>query len=439
MMRLAWVPVLLVAASQAAQAAQAQEMDHSHMDHSHMDHSQMNHVASGHQTMASGSSLLPAIAPPAPGLHFATTSGWNIMLHGFASGQYTKASGPRGDDETYITSMAMAMGTKDLGRATLSLRSMVSLEPYLPARGYPNLFATGETAGGQPLVDRQHPHDFVMELAARVDLPLGRGIKGFVYGGPVGEPALGPTAFMMRPSAAINPEPPISHHWFDSTHITYGVLTAGLASITHGGGGHGGGAHANKASRWQIEASAFRGQEPDEARWNIETPRLDSWSARASFAPGPRWLMQVSHGRIKSPEKIHAGESEERTTASLHYGASQLAAMLAYARKARHHGDELAALLAEASWRPTRHDDIFARAEYVRNDELFPSPQSPLHDQPFSIGKFQIGYGRRVPLGPVTLALGGSLATYAKPAALNASYGRHPVSYTLFARVMLGR
>ena len=115
------------------------------------------------------------------------------------------------------------------------------------------------------LVDRQHPHDLFMELSARVDFNVGENASLFLYGGPVGEPALGPSAFMHRGSARYNPEAPITHHWFDSTHITYGVVTAGYAART-----------------WQIEASAFSGQEPDEHRWNIETPRLDSWSVRAT-------------------------------------------------------------------------------------------------------------------------------------------------------------
>src|SRR3546814_16232708 len=87
---------------------------------------------------------------------------------------YTDQGGPRGDTQAFVQSMAMLTGDRDLGcGAHLQLRSMLSLDPLMRARGYPNLFATGETAGGIPLVDRQHPHDLFMELAARVDIDTG--------------------------------------------------------------------------------------------------------------------------------------------------------------------------------------------------------------------------------------------------------------------------
>ena len=168
--------------------------------------------------------------------------------------QYTNVSGPRGDDKLYATRWLMLSGERRTDWGRIQLKSMMSLEPLMDARGYPNLFATGETAGGQPLVDRQHPHDLFMELAARVDVNIGMDATLFLYGGPVGEPALGPSAFMHRASAKLNPEPPITHHWFDSTHITYGVVTSVWPP------------------QFQLEGSAFRGAEPDEDRWDIETP-----------------------------------------------------------------------------------------------------------------------------------------------------------------------
>lgn len=345
-----------------------------------------------------------------------------LMAHGSVSAQYTKATGPRGDDKFYATSMGMVMAERQTSFGRIQFKSMFSLEPAMKAEGYPNLFATGETAGGQPLVDRQHPHDLFMELAARVDFDIGDNTSLFIYGGPVGEPALGPSAFMHRGSASQNPEPPITHHWFDSTHITYGVVTAGIA-----------------APKWQIEASAFRGAEPDEDRWNIETPKLDSWSVRATLTPSPRWAIQASYGEIKQPEALHPGEDEHRFTASAHYANGKgLSAMLAFSNKKRVPGDSLTAWLAEANWDIDRHNTIFSRVENVENDELFPDHQHPLHDQTFRVSKFQLGYARRIPLGPFGLSLGGSIAAYAKPAALDAYYGRNPVGYTLFAKFTLG-
>jgi hypothetical protein len=371
----------------------------------------------------SGTSRLPGKEGAMHGFHIMPGDDWMLMAHGYAQANYTDHKGPRGDDKLYVTSMAMLTAQKDFAGARLSLKSMFSLEPAMRHDGYPNLFATGETAYGQPLVDRQHPHDLFMELAARIDVDVAPGASLFVYGGPVGEPALGPSAFMHRGSAANNPEPPITHHWFDSTHITYGVVTAGVAS-----------------RRWQIEASAFRGREPDEHRWNIETPKLDSWSIRATWNPTPNWSAQISHGFIKQPEATHGQENEHRTTASLHYANRRLSAMAAFSAKNRDPGSTLTAWLAEANYALTAHHALFGRIENVKNDELFPDHADPLHDRPFRVTKLQAGYAWNTPLGdsPFHLTLGGSANTYLKPDALDAAYGARPWGYSLFTRLSLG-
>jgi hypothetical protein len=416
------------AAHTPAPAPAQPEGDHQQMDHSQMDHGAADHADQGHAmpegpVEASGTSRLPQAEGMMPGVHFGLGGGWMGMAHGYAWGIYTDQGGPRGDDKLYVGSMAMLMAEKDFGGARLQLKTMLSAEPLMDARGYPNLFATGETADGEPLVDRQHPHDLFMELAARVDVDLGDGATAFLYGGPVGEPALGPPAFMHRASAKLNPEAPITHHWFDSTHITYGVVTAGLASRT-----------------WQIEASAFRGEEPDEDRWDIETPRLDSWSVRATLTPSPHWAAQVSYGRIEQPEALHPGEDEGRTTASVHYNSGTgIAATAAFSAKNRIPGATLTAWLAEANWDITQRHSVFGRFENAENDELFPDHDDPLHDQAFRVSKFQAGYAYTLPVGPFGLSLGGSLAAFAKPDALDAVYGDNPLGYTLFAKLTLGR
>lgn len=369
----------------------------------------------------SGTARLPGAEGGMHGL-MTETGGWMLMLHAAVSAQYTAASGPRGSDKGYATSMAMASATRDMDWGRLQVRSMMSLEPAMDANGYPNLFATGETAGGLPLVDRQHPHDLFMELSARLDVNIAPGSSLFVYGGPVGEPALGPSAFVHRSSARYNPEPPIAHHWFDSTHITYGVVTAGLSTPLV-----------------QIEGSAFRGREPDERRWNIESGKLDSWSVRGTLTPDPHWAIQASYGEIKQPEALHPGEDEHRFTASVQYDNGRgLSAMAAFSAKQRVPGETLPAWLGEANWDVDRANTVFGRVEVVRNDELFPDHSDPLHDEPFTVAKLQAGYARRIPLGPVELALGGSLATFVRPAALKAAYGSTPVQATVFARISLG-
>lgn len=431
-MRKTYRLALLCGAVAISAPALAQEhQHHPGMDMTGMDHSQMDMADDDSMAMSprklefsegSGTARLPGKEGMEPGIHL-MSGDWMLMLHGAASAQYTKATGPRGDDKLYSTSMLMGMAERETGWGRVQLRSMFSLEPSMSANGYPNLFASGETAVGLPLVDRQHPHDFFMELAARVDVNLSDTTRLFLYGGPVGEPALGPSAFMHRGSAKYNPDPPITHHWFDSTHITYGVVTAGLSGST-----------------WQLEGSAFRGREPDEQRWGIETPKLDSWSVRATLNPTPEWALQASYGEMKEPEVVHPGEDEHRFTASAHYAnGNGLSAMAAYSAKTRDHGETLSAWLGEVNWDLDRHNTLFGRVENVANDELFPDHSHPLHDVKFRVTKFQAGYARRIPLGPVELALGGSLAAYAKPAALNPYYGKHPLQYTLFAKVTLGQ
>lgn len=405
----------------------AMPMDHGTMDHGAMEHGAMDHgsmAGMGHEGAGSGTSRLPA-TESMPGIHL-SAGDWMVMLHGTVSGQYTSDTGPRGDDKLYSTSMLMAMASRDTTWGKVQLRAMGSLEPFMRHDGYPNLFATGEEAYGKALVDRQHPHDLFMELSARVDVNTGFG-TAFLYGGPVAEPALGPSAFMHRASARLNPEPPITHHWFDSTHITYGVVTGGLSG-----------------ARWQLEASGFRGQEPDEHRFNIETPRLDSWSVRGTLIPSPRWSIQASYGFLKQPEAGHPGEDERRFTASAHYADGHgLAAMAAFSAKKRvvsgGGGPTLTAFLAETEWDATAHDTLFGRIENVNNDELFPDHADPLHDRPFRVTKFQLGYARRYHLGPVELAVGGSASAFAKPAILDTAYGGSPMGYTGFVRLTLGQ
>jgi len=427
-------PLLLLgaAALPAVSASPAYAQDHG-ADHAHpMPAEEVDHAAMGHSPAhgtasapveASGTARLPQAEGMMPGLHFDLGGGWSGMAHGYAWGVYTDQTGPRGDDKLYVQSMAMLIAEREFEGGRLQLKTMLSAEPLMNNRGYPNLFATGETAGGEPLVDRQHPHDLFMELAARVDADIAGGTSAFLYGGPVGEPALGPPGFMHRASARLNPEAPITHHWFDSTHITYGVVTAGLAS-----------------ELWQVEASAFRGEEPDEDRWDIETPRLDSWSVRGTLTPSQHWALQVSHGRIDEPEATHPGVDEARTTASVHYNSGTgLAATAAFSAKNRVPGDTLTAWLAEANWDLSERHTLFARFETVANDELFPDHAHPLHDRPFRVSKLQAGYAYTLPLGPFGLSLGGSAATFIKPDALDAIYGDDPMGYTLFAKLTLGR
>ena len=372
----------------------------------------------------SGTARLPGNEGGMHGLHLDIADDWMIMAHGYVWGVYTDQSGPRGDDKAYAQSMAMLTAERSFEGGRFQFKSMLSFEPLMSNRGYPNLFATGETAGGEPLVDRQHPHDLFMELAARIDFDVAEGSSLFLYGGPVGEPALGPSAFMHRGSAKLNPEAPITHHWFDSSHITYGVATLGFSS-----------------RKFQLEGSIFTGREPDEDRWNIEKPRFDSWSLRATFSPSPNWALQVSHGFLKQPEfTIHPDENEHRTTASAHFAnGNGLTATAAFSAKNRDPGPTLTAYLVEVNWDIDDHHSLFGRFENVKNVELFPDHSDLLHEVPFRVSKLQAGYAYRLPLsGPVNLALGGSVAKFLKPDTFDTAYGKSPVGFTLFAKLSLG-
>jgi hypothetical protein len=349
-----------------------------------------------------------------------------LMAHGDLTAVATSQSGPRGDDMTFVESMAMltaSLGSRSEG-ISFDLRTMMSLEPAMGARGYPNLLATGETAGGVPLVDRQHPHDLFMELSGRLAYNFGRRQAVFLYGGPVGEPALGPSNFMHRRSARDLVLAPITHHWFDSTHISYGVVTLGYAS-----------------RRFQIEASAFRGQEPDERRWGIEKPKLDSWSARATWSPDGRWLGEISYARLESPEPQHPGEDEKRLIASLHYSFRDWSATAAFSAKKHVPGDTSTAWLLELNKRfgYLRPHSVTARIENLANDELFSDPLHPLHGRSFRVTRIEAGYAWRHRLGDVlTVTVGGNAMAILKPDALDPYYGKSPFGWTGFVRLSLG-
>ena len=385
----------------------------------HAGHGGMMAGPDDHAVTGSGTARMPAAAPMA-GLH-AQAGDWMLMAHGYAWGFHTNQGGPRGDSRTAVQSMAMLEASRPLGDGVgLTLRSMASLDPLMGRRGYPLLFATGETAGGEPLVDRQHPHDLFMELSARIDVEAGDGSL-FVYAGLPGEPAVGPPAFMHRASARFNPEAPIAHHWFDSTHITYGVVTAGWAGRT-----------------FQIEASAFKGREPDEQRWDIDPPKLDSVAVRATWTPTRNVAAQVSWARLESPEVTHQQGDESRLTGSLSYAADGIAATAGWSRKDRLPGRVLDAWFLESTADLDTRNAVFGRVEQVENDELFDHHMA-MGEQSFRATKFAVGYAHTIPLGAIAgLSLGGSVMAYAKDDALDAAYGKAPKGFTLFAKLSLG-
>ncbi len=377
---------------------------------------------------ASGTAWQPESSPHR-GFHF-SAGPWQMMAHGMLTLALDHQGGRRGSEDGFSSNMAMVMGSRAAGAGRLGFRAMASAEAWtIGARGYPLLLQTGETADGvHPLVDRQHPHDLFMEIAGTYSHPLGAaGGAGFVYLGLPGEPALGPPAYMHRVSGMENPETPISHHWLDSTHISYGVATLGW---TQGG--------------VKLEGSLFNGREPDQHRTDIELHRLDSYAARVSWQPAPDWSFQASSGRLRSPEQLEPAVDTTRTTASGIYNqrlgnGGNFQATFAWGRNAKSSGHTLDALLLEAALSPSDRQTIFARAERVEEDELFArQPASPLFGRIVPVGKLAAGYVYDIiPGGPggVRLGLGGMGDVALVPAALEPAYGRRPLSFLLFLRL----
>lgn len=344
----AWVPGLAAlmpfAISASAQSVSMPDMD---MSDPAMPDMEMPGMASsgllGDYPMtrdASGTSWQPDAAAH-NGLH-AVEDGWTLMAHARFAGIYDSQSGPRGDTMTFLSGWVMGAARRDLSDSdTFNLRAMLSADPFMGRAGYPLLLATGETADGvHPLIDRQHPHDLFMELSASYSHDFSDADSIFVYGGYPGEPALGPAAYMHRVSSADIPETPISHHWLDSTHISFGVATFGFVH-----------------DDWKLEASRFTGREPDQYRFDFDPARFDSTAARLSWDPDPNWSLQASWGFLKSPEQLTPLVNETRYTASatyfLPFGAGEsFAATLAFGRKELSGGTAENAGLLEAEYKP---------------------------------------------------------------------------------------
>jgi len=412
---------LAVAASLLAASARAQDHDHAAATEGHDMPS-----AFGPYTMAregSGTAWQPQNFGMS-GLMF-DLAGWSVMAHGFVDAVYDDQGGPRGDRKSFIESMFMAMASRPLGGGTLGVRSMLSLDPAMGRGGYPLLLQAGETANGHDhLVDRQHPHDAFMELSASYSRAIGERGAAYLYAGLPGEPALGPSTFMHRFSGMRSPEAPITHHWLDSTHITMGVVTLGASQ-----------------GPFKLEASRFRGREPDQDRWNIETGRLDSWSTRLSWNPAPEWSMQVSYGAITAPEQLDPDVDVKRTTASVMH-QSELHGMrwgttLAWGRNDRRGPDgsrKLDGWLLESTLEVKRNHTVFVRVERVDNEELL-DHHDPRAGTAYKVGKASLGYIYDFArTGAVQWGVGGLVSGYDIPAALRADYGGHPTSFMAFVQ-----
>jgi hypothetical protein len=408
-------------------AAQAPPMDHSahRMLEAHPGETEHQMTgafgAYGMSREASGTAWQPDTSIHG-GLH-ATAGDWMLMGHLMLNVVYDRQGGPRGDEMAFVSGMAMGSARRDLGEGTLQLRAMLSPDPAMGRRGYPLHLASGETADGiTPLVDRQHPHDFFMELSASYSHRIGGDSSLFLYAGLPGEPAFGPPVFMHRMSIMDSPEAPISHHWLDSTHITFGVLTAGLV-----------------VGRMKIEGSRFNGREPDEQRWDIEAGPLDSTALRLSWNPTANLSLQASWAHLVSPEQLEPGENSTRWSASAIYtrrfGDDRWwSTTLAWGRRSGEHAQFDAFLLESAAglgpW------TLFARGETTENNELLPALGH--HGPTFDVGKVSAGAIRDFRVAPnVRLGFGALYAVNFVPGPLEVAYRGNPDGAMAFIRLRI--
>ncbi|MFZ5477851.1 MAG: hypothetical protein ACOZNI_13840 [Myxococcota bacterium] len=300
---------------------------------------------------ASGTAWQPDTTPMHGFMGKAGEFDW--MAHANVFAMYDWQGSERGDGEFGSANWVMAGVGRGVGSADFDARAMLSLEPVtVGPEGYPLVGQTGESWQGEPLTDRQHPHDLLMEASLRYRQAFGTGFGTELYVAPAGEPALGPVAFPHRASAISDPVAPLGHHWQDSTHITYGVLTAGLF-VPFG----------------KIEGSWFNGREPDETRYDLDLRAPDSWSARLTVVPVKAVTAQVSYGYLASPEALHPDRSVDRLTASVTVnrslaGEGNWATTAVWGRNVEE-GDASDSALLESNFSAGRHVNLFGRAEYV--------------------------------------------------------------------------
>jgi hypothetical protein len=417
-------------------------MDHDPRNAADISHHQMQSSPMQPGTMVKSHSFIQQIeehaisgtdvepnATPHPML-MAMRDGWVLMLHGEAFLVDTQQSGPRGADKLFSTNWAMPMAQRRLGNGKLTLRTMFSLEPAtVSERRYPELFQEGETAYGLPIVDGQHPHNFVMELAGIYDYAVGDKALFSLYAAPVGDPALGPPAFPHRSSAAEDPIAPLGHHLQDSTHIADDVVTFGA---TYRG--------------LKLEASGFHGREPGEDRWDVNQGKIDSWATRATVNPAENWSVQYSIGQLHAPEALFPAEDIRRMTASVLYNRplrqGNWALLLLWGRnQSLLDGNVGNSYLLESTLRFLRRNSAWTRIENVdRTNELLigenPLPPGFVERYFARVQAYTAGYDRNLGQVPhLSTAIGGQVTWYGVPDVLRAIYGAHPVGVVAFVRV----
>jgi hypothetical protein len=418
----------------------------------------------------SGTSVEPPSTPVS--MLMRSYRGWTVMVHGSAFitdiQQHTSTGSPftgrRGGDKFFSTNWLMPMAMRQLGQngkyGQLTLRTMFSLEPAtITSRQYTELFQQGETAFGKPIIDGQHPHDFFMEVAALYDLHLSEHTLLSLYAAPVGDPAIGPTAYPHRLSASEDPIAALGHHQEDSTHIAFNVFTGGLTW------------------RWlRFEESGFHGAEPTEQRWGFQpSPNghaVDSYSSRITFAPTQNIAAQYSIAHIVSPEALYPNENQQRQTASFmfirsigaHHDTTSMPTMdmstpatgnwsttLLWGRtkslpQSGNDSSKENSYLLESLLQFHTRNYVWMRIENAgRTNELLLPPGSSLPpnftESPIGhVAAYSFGYDRDYRILPhILTAPGAQFTTYVTPDVLNSAYGHHPWGVVAFVRFRIAK
>jgi hypothetical protein len=377
----------------------------------------------------------------------ANVRGWDVMVHGVEFIEDDQQfGGPRGADQFGALGWIMGMASHPIGsRSRLRLRSMFSADPWtVTDRGYPELLQSGEEYDGQPIHDRQHPHNLFMELAALYEVRLTDGLGAQLYAAPAGEPALGPPAFPHRPSAESDPYAPLSHHWQDATHVSFGVLTAALFTQTV-----------------KLEGSIFNGREPDQHRTAIELspqegPTLDSYSTRLTVNPARQWSLAASYGYLRSPDALEPDISQHRMTVTALNerglgSRGHLSTALIWGANLDMGGTTAApadhrlsnSALLETNVDLDGRNTVFGRTEYVSKSAADLDVEAPASVplERFNIGSFVAGYLREI--GSLTrygsVAIGAEATLDVIPDALAPYYHTHtPYGFGIFLRVRAG-
>lgn len=361
--------------------------------------------------------------------HDVSATDWQVHSHAVLTFTNSRQEGPRGDEKAFVQGMATVMARRALGeRDTLDLEAMLSPDPFMGKSGYPLLLQAGETADGVThLVDRQHPHDLFMALTARLTHRFDNEASAFVEAGYPGEFAFGPTAFMHRPSGENFPTAPLTHHWLDSGHITWGVVTAGFSN-----------------GPFSLEASQFTGREPDENRFDFEPARLDSTSIRLTWQVTPDLSAQASWAHQVSPESLEPDENQTKQSLSLEYardfdGLGGWRSTIAWASRQSEdsyghtHGSDKPAdgWLFENTWLINSQWMVLARYERVYSDELAP--------EAYWVAKTELGGVRTFRINDkASLGLGLVQQFNDVPAGLKPSYGGSPTGTVAFVTLKLG-